>query len=121
MENADNHFADKLNRLFQEKKKPDGTRYSKKEVLEGCPGLTRLYLWRLQTGKVARPSYEIVKALADFFEVQPDYFFEAANEAGGTPDPREEELKVLLRTFGLGKDEQRAVFLMIESLKKSKE
>lgn len=115
----ENIFAEKLNRLFEEKTKADGTPYSKKEVIASSPVLTRVTLWRLQTGKISKPSYEVVKALADFFGVSPSYFFENAegNPAEGSPQG---ELQVLLRSFGLGKTEQKAVLLMIDSLKKSK-
>lgn len=121
MQNIDKSFAGKLNRLFEEKMKPNGAHYSKKEVLESIPVLTRVYLWRLQTGKVARPNYEIVKALADFFGIHPSYFFEEADiEEGNIKGDQREELQVMLRSFGLDRDEQKAVLLMIESLKKSK-
>jgi transcriptional regulator with XRE-family HTH domain len=121
MQNTNNNFAARLNHLFEEKRKPDGTRYARKEVLESAPMLTRVYLWRLQTGKVSKPSYGVVKALADFFGVDPSYFFEG-NEIKGetTEEDQQEELQVLLRSFGLNWDEQKAVRLMIESLKNSK-
>lgn len=118
MPTDENTFADKLNRLFEEKTKTDGTPYSKKEVIASSPILTRVTLWRLQAGKVSKPSYEVVKALADFFGVPPNYFFENAQGNPAENNPQE-ELQVLLRSFGLGKTEQKAVFLMIDSLKKS--
>lgn len=123
MPDNENSFAARLNRLFEEKKKPDGTSFSKQDVVDSSPLLSRIHLWRLQTGKVPRPGYEIVKALADFFGVQPDYFFEN-DEAQDKPteNTQQEELQVMLRSFAdLGKDEQEAVLQMIASLKKLKE
>ena len=121
MPDTDNSFAAKLNRLFEEKRKPDGTFYSKKDVIDSSPVLTRVYLWRLQTGKVSKPNYEAVKALADCFGVSPDYFFEGdeIEKDPGKGDQRE-DLQVILRSYGLGVAEEQAVLLMIEALKKSK-
>ncbi len=121
MQTNGNSFAEKLNQLFEEKRKADGTRWARKEVLERIPALTRIYLWRLQAGKVARPAYEIVTALAELFGVPPSYFFEEENEGSqaNTENPTE-ELRVVLRSFGLDRDAQKAVILMVEQLKKSK-
>jgi len=70
-------FAQKLERLFDEVRKPDGSRYTQTEVVEGTGGvLTRVYLWKLRTGKAVNPGFHIVRALTDFFGVDPGYFFE---------------------------------------------
>ena len=123
--NTENSFATKLKRLFDEKRKPDGTRYLKKDVLDGIPPdiLTRVYLWRLEKGKVLKPKYEVVKALADFFEVQPSYFFED-DEGESKTEPEKidqrEELHVLLRSIGLDANEAQAVLLIVDKLKKER-
>ncbi len=121
MDNTDhNNFAAKLNRLFEERRKPNGTRYSQKEVFQSAPGvLNRLYLWRLRKGKAFRPSYPVVKALADFFGVDPSYFFENGEIAA---EPAEDSQKndlvhqIALRSSGLDKDGQQAVLLIIDSI-----
>lgn len=119
-----NNFAVKLNCLFDEKRKPDGTRYSQKEVFESAPGvLNRLYLWRLRKGKAFRPSYPVVKALADFFGVAPNYFFEngeIAVESVEDDDQNELIHQIALRSSGLDKDGKQAVLFMIDSIIKSK-
>jgi transcriptional regulator with XRE-family HTH domain len=117
----DTSFSNKLNRLFAENRKPDGTRYSQKEVLESAPGvLTRVYLWRLRKGKAARPSYPVVKALADFFGVDPSYFFadDIASDANGHKSDLSQQ--IALRSADLDIDGQKAILMMIESIKKSK-
>lgn len=126
MDNTDhNNFAAKLNRLFEEKRKPNGARYSQKEVFESAPGvLNRLYLWRLRKGKAFRPSYPVVKALADFFGVPPSYFFENGEIAAEpAEDSQKNELihQIALRSSGLDKDGQQAVLFMIDSILKSKQ
>jgi transcriptional regulator with XRE-family HTH domain len=117
----DNSFSSKLNHLFEENRKPDGTRYSQKEVIESAPGiLSRVYLWRLRTGKASRPSYRVVKALADFFGVDPTYFF--PDDDLSTLDTPHSDLtqQIALRSAGLDEDGQRTVLMMIEAIKKSK-
>jgi transcriptional regulator with XRE-family HTH domain len=68
-------FAKKLNTLFETKTKPDGSKYTQEEVIQGTNGvLTRAYLWKLRTGRAKNPGFNIVQALADFFEVDINYF-----------------------------------------------
>src|SRR5258706_42082 len=70
------NFAAKLNRLFKEKRKPDGTLYTQTEVVENTKGvLTRVYLWKLRTGRASNPGLQVIRALAEFFGVDPSYFF----------------------------------------------
>jgi transcriptional regulator with XRE-family HTH domain len=75
------YFAEQLQKLFDIKRKPDGTPYSQEDVLQGTHGvLTRGALWKLRAGRTKNPSYESIKALADFFGVSPAYFFEAPGD-----------------------------------------
>lgn len=68
-------FAEKLNMLFEMKRKSDGSKYSQEDVIQGTNGvLTRAYLWKLRTGRAKNPGFNIVQALADFFEVNINYF-----------------------------------------------
>lgn len=68
-------FAEKLNMLFEMKRKNDGFKYSQEDVIQGTNGvLTRAYLWKLRTGRAKNPGFNIVQALADFFEVNINYF-----------------------------------------------
>lgn len=68
-------FAEKLNMLFEMKRKNDGSKYSQEDVIQGTNGvLTRAYLWKLRTGRAKNPGFNIVQALADFFEVNINYF-----------------------------------------------
>lgn len=77
MKEQQNILAEKLGRLFDEVRKPDGSKYTQAEVVEGTKGiLTRVYLWKLRTGRATNPGYQIIKALADFFGVDIDYFSE---------------------------------------------
>ena len=72
-----NSFAEKLERLFQEKTKPDGTPYTQSDILDATHGvLTRVHLWKLRTGNATNPGFKVIQGLADAFGVPPGYFFE---------------------------------------------
>jgi len=82
MAENDGTLAEKLERLFEEVRKPDGTKYTQTEVVEGTNGiLTRVYLWKLRTGRATNPGFHIIKALADFFGVDTNYFSEDEESA----------------------------------------
>ena len=80
-ESSDN-LAEKLEKLFDEVRKPDGSKYTQSEVVEGTNGvLTRVYLWKLRTGRATNPGFHIIKALADFFHVDTNYFSQGEESA----------------------------------------
>jgi transcriptional regulator with XRE-family HTH domain len=61
--------------------KPDGSKYTQTEAVEGTNGVqTRVYLWKLRTGRAANPGFHIIKAIAGFFGVYTT-FFSGSNEA----------------------------------------
>src|SRR5450759_2612334 len=109
-------FSEKLNRLFEEKRKPEGTHYSQSEVIEGIKGvLTRVYLWKLRTGRATNPGFQIIKAIADFFGVAPSYFFESNKmDAELIEKAQENDLvdQIALRSSRLDKDDKQAVLFM---------
>lgn len=66
-------------------------RYSDKEVAaaisaraeargEGAT-VTNVYIWQLRTGRRDNPRLEVIRALAEFFDVPPAYFFDTAESA----------------------------------------
>jgi hypothetical protein len=76
-EEPDSDFAHRLDYLFRTITKPDGTEYSYEEVQNGTDkAVTAAYIWRLRTGRAANPGYWVIKALSDFFKVDPNYFFQ---------------------------------------------
>lgn len=119
MDESQDAFTAKLKRLFQEKTKPDGSEYTQTDVIKGTNKIVnRVYLWKLLTGRATDPSIQVVQSLSDFFGVDPSYFFES-NKNTSKPD-KKQELHAVLRSFGLDKDEQKAITLMIEALIKPK-
>jgi transcriptional regulator with XRE-family HTH domain len=76
-------LADKLNHLFETVHGPGQKPYSnhqvadalnRKAATEGGPTIDQSYLARLRAGGRAKPSFEVVQALAAFFGVSVDYF-----------------------------------------------
>jgi transcriptional regulator with XRE-family HTH domain len=72
-------LAQRLRYLFDNKRKPDGKRYSYREVLKaiderGGPSMSVGYLSQLVTGVRTNPMMDAVQALAKFFEVPLSYF-----------------------------------------------
>src|SRR5271157_898090 len=118
-------FAEKLNRLFEEKRKPDGTQYTQTEVIESTKGvLTRVYLWKLLTGRASNPGFRVIQVLAEFFGVDPNYFFESdeIKTALATDNQKRDAFldQIALRAPELDDDAKQAVLLMIESILRSK-
>ncbi len=114
-----NNFALRLNRLFKERRKPDGKPYSQTEVLDGLKGvLTRVYLWRLRKGLAMNPSFQVIAGLADFFAVNPGYFFE--NDMPVVGEPKDLVYEIGLRSARLDSESQQMVLFMIDSIIKSK-
>lgn len=75
-------FAQRLDFLFKTVIKPDGSEYSYEDVQQGTnKAVTAAYVWRLRTGKATNPGYWIIKALSDFFGMDPNYFFQDEEKA----------------------------------------
>lgn len=75
-------FARRLDFLFKTVTKPDGSEHSYEDVQQGTnKAVTAAYVWRLRTGKATNPGYWIIKALSDFFGVDPNYFFQDEEKA----------------------------------------
>lgn len=113
---ANKILGEKIDRLFQEYRNPNGDRYTQAEVIAASQGmLSRVYLWELRRGTAANPSMQVIEYLARFFDVPVTYFFE--NEA----KPRNEKQDVLvdriaLRSAQLDETDKEAVIHMIESI-----
>ncbi len=124
MPDSHNSFAEKLQKLFDTVTKSDGTKYSQEEVIQGTQGvLTRVYLWQLRTGRATNPGYNVILALAEFFKVEPTYFFEEdEKESQSIQDAIRNDMvnQIALRATRLDDDSQKAVLFMIDSILKSK-
>jgi transcriptional regulator with XRE-family HTH domain len=69
-------LANKIDRLFETCRRPDGKPYSYEDVEQGTNGaITGTYVWKLRTGKAKNPGYKALAALSQFFDVPVTYFF----------------------------------------------
>jgi transcriptional regulator with XRE-family HTH domain len=109
-------LAEKLERLFDEVRKPNGSKYTQTEVVKGTNDvLTRVYLWKLRTGRATNPGFHIIQAIAHFFEVDPRYFFESEEPSKGstTEEPTLVD-KIALRSGELDEEGRQTVLNMID-------
>ncbi|HDQ73062.1 MAG TPA: hypothetical protein ENN19_13355 [Chloroflexi bacterium] len=85
-----NTVADKIDSLFRNfPKDSDGTEYSYRDVEAGTGGaVTATTVWKLRTGHIQRPSYRVIEAICQFFDVPISYF-------SSEKPPSEEYLKNL--------------------------
>ena len=79
-------IARRLQYLFENQRRPDGKRYSYREVLaaidaSGGPSMSIGYLSQLVTGARTNPMMDAVQALAKFFNVPLAYFDAHVNTA----------------------------------------
>jgi transcriptional regulator with XRE-family HTH domain len=109
-------FAERLNKLF-ESIHPSGRKpYTNADVAEALAAaghpISKPYISQLRSGHRTNPSNETVAALARFFKVKPDYFFDPVYEASVDRD-----LEVLsqLQGYGLRRLSTRAFDLSEES------
>lgn len=111
-------IANRLQYLFEHKRRPDGKRYSYREVLaaieaRGGPSMSIGYLSQLVTGARTNPMMDAVQALARFFEVPLSYFDAHENTA-----ETNEKLKIIaaLQHAGVQDVAMKAVGLPPESI-----
>ncbi|MBS2963940.1 XRE family transcriptional regulator [Actinocrinis puniceicyclus] len=111
-------IATRLQYLFEHKRKPNGKRYSYREVLtaiekQGGPTLSIGYLSQLSTGARTNPMMDALQALARFFEVPLSYFDAHENTA-----ETNEKLKLVaaLQHAGVQEVAMRTVGLPPESI-----
>jgi transcriptional regulator with XRE-family HTH domain len=108
-------LAERLERLFNEVRKPNGSKYTQAEVVEGVHGLlTRVYLWKLRTGRAVNPGFKIIQALADFFGVEAGYF-SAAEDLPARPSGRYVE-EIQARAYRMDEKGRRAILNLMDYL-----
>lgn len=77
---AKDTFAERLTRLFAERRRPDGRRWTLETVAAGCGerGMTTSaqYIAQLRAGDRPAPRLPLVAAIADTFGVPVMYFFD---------------------------------------------
>ncbi|ANN18181.1 XRE family transcriptional regulator [Amycolatopsis orientalis] len=111
-------LTERIDRLFQVVRRPDGEQYSHEEVARACrestgESFSATYLWQLRTGRRDNPTKRHLEALAGFFQVPPAYFFD---DEQGRALAEEVELLGALRNVAVRNLALRAVTLSEEGL-----
>ncbi|CAM4152097.1 HTH cro/C1-type domain-containing protein [Nocardia ninae] len=109
MYREDNYFAARLNMLFARVHLPGRKPHTNAEVAaaltaSGHP-VSKPYISQLRSGVRTHPSDETVAALAKFFKVRPDYFY---NDAYAAKIDRDLESRAQLEGYGLRRLSSRA-------------
>lgn len=127
-------FQRRLDLLIETVHPPGRGPYSLAEIAEGTARngfrVSVSYLSNLRRGKMSNPSVSHVAALARFFSVSPEFFFEPAT-AGPSPsaplEATEEDVKALedkdirviaMRSHGLSRDSLRALADLVEQFRR---
>lgn len=117
-------FAKKLNTLFETKTKLDGSKFTQEEVIQGTDGvLTRAYLWKLRTGRAKNPGFNIVQALADFFDIDINYFRVSEDEEKALLEKAQRNKlvsEVALRASMFSEETVLAIINMMEYIEKNR-
>ncbi len=109
-------FAARLNKLFSIVHPPGRRPHTNAEVADALAGsghqISKPYISQLRSGQRNNPSNETVAALARFFKVKPDYFF---NDIYAAKVDHDLELLAQLKGYGLRRLSTRAFDLSEES------
>ncbi|MBP1162007.1 transcriptional regulator with XRE-family HTH domain [Rhodococcus sp. PvR044] len=112
----DSDFASRLNKLFETVHPPGRKPHTNAEVadalIEAGHHISKPYLSQLRSGQRTNPSNETVAALAKFFKVKPDYFF---NDIYAAKIDHDLKLLSQLQGYGLRRLSSRAFDLSEES------
>lgn len=114
-------FAQKLEKLFRTITKTNGEEYSPEEIQVATnKAITSSYIYRLRTGKSANPTIDKVKALADFFNIDPAYFFED-EEKDPVAEPERMVANIAFRARNMDMKAVEDMLLMIKQLRETDE
>lgn len=109
-------FAERLNTLFSTVHPPGRKPHTNAEVADALAAhghqISKPYISQLRSGQRTNPSDETVAALARFFKVKPDYFF---NDIYAAKVDHDLELLTQLQGYGLRRLSSRAFDLSEES------
>jgi transcriptional regulator with XRE-family HTH domain len=126
----DGIFAKKLKYLFDHKTKPDGTKYTPNDIqAKTNNAITASYIWRLLSGKASNPSFQVIRTLSEFFDVEPGFFFDEhlPDVESYIEEALEDDLtqrlaeKLALRARNLGDEEMKmllSIFELIDQIRK---
>lgn len=111
-------FADKLDRLFRIRLQDNGREHTHGQLarfISQCTGdrHSTTFISQLRGGRASNPRRSVINAIAEFFQVDPTYFFSAPHQ-GDEDDVR--AASALLRLSELAPDQRAAVLALIDSM-----
>ncbi len=90
------NFTERLNHLFMNLRKPDGSLYSVEDIEQLTNGrVTANYVYRLKNGASDNPTYQKMILIAQAFEINPTFFLETGEVTAQTVH----ELRTPLQTI----------------------
>ncbi len=126
MPDSKSDYSQKLVELFETRRKPNGTRFTQNDVIAGAGDIiTRVYLWKLRTGRASNPSFQVIQAIAQVFGVDPNYFFEDTRNSKILVEPPRSKFieQLVLRADemeNLDEADQETILQMIDVILKTK-
>lgn len=111
-------FADKLDRLFRVRLQENGREHTHGQLarfISQCTGdrHSTTFISQMRGGRAANPRRSVINAIAEFFQVDPSYFFSSPPQ-GDEDDVR--AASALLRLSELSSDQRAAVISLIDSM-----
>lgn len=121
------HITERLNWLFENVRKPDGSKYTNQEVEDETEALGlrvgATAVWKIRNGQTQNPGYLTLRSLANLFRVPVTFFYDGilsveeearlkSNPAVLSPN------EIALRTIELDESQRQAVLAVIEAMRK---
>ncbi|MEU5552067.1 MULTISPECIES: helix-turn-helix domain-containing protein [unclassified Micromonospora] len=95
-------FAARLRHLFETRLKPGTDKAFSPDEVARATGLSTSYVNYLLRGERDNPSRSAIQQLANFFRVEPNFFFDRVTDAESVSDPDLETITVLARRMPPG-------------------
>jgi transcriptional regulator with XRE-family HTH domain len=74
-------IAEKVNYLFENFRKPNGSKFTFQEVEDATNGeIHNSWLSKISNGQSSRPGLKVISALTKFFKVDPGFWFNSLDE-----------------------------------------
>lgn len=119
-ENYAQELAEKVNFLFQQCRDENGDRYNFSDIERLTNGkLDQSWLWKLAHAQTSRPSLWSLKALTDFFGLDPSFWFNPLDEGLKSKVVVQQEVQfIALRSSELTPEARKVILNLIDSFNK---
>lgn len=115
-------IAAKIQYLFDTYRKPNGDKYNYLEVDRLTDGkVDNSWLSKLGKGKVTRPGLTVLKAITNFFGVEPDFWFKDLDDWVAEQNEKRNQntrQEIATRAGDLPEEAQQIIFDLVDSFEK---